>query len=341
MQILASASETDCNVLPPMPRWQWAMKQAVRDVGELCQLLGLPTELACTSAARDFPVFAPRGYVARMRPGDPRDPLLRQVLPVAEETVATPGFSADPVGDLAAEAAPGLLHKYHGRVLMITTGACAVHCRYCFRRHFPYTQAPHSIAGWQPAIEQIAADATVEEVILSGGDPLTLADETLAALAGRLAEIPHLRRLRVHTRLPIMIPERVNEALLDWLCGSRLTPVVVVHANHANELDDAVGRSLAQLAQTGVLLLNQTVLLRGINDSVQALAELSQRLIELRVTPYYLHQLDRVRGAAHFEVPIDRGVELIEQLRARLPGYLVPRYVVERPGGTAKEAVGH
>jgi EF-P beta-lysylation protein EpmB len=315
------------------------MKQAIRDAGELCQLLGLPRELGCSSAASDFSVFAPRGYVARMRPGDPHDPLLRQVLPVAEETVATPGFSADPVGDLAAEAAPGLLHKYHGRDLMIATGACAVHCRYCFRRHFPYTLAPHSFADWQPAIEQIEADATVEEVILSGGDPLTLSDETLAALAGRLAEIPHLRRLRIHTRLPIMIPERMNEALLGWLCGSRLTPILVVHANHANELDDSVGQALARLQQAGVPLLNQAVLLRGINDSVEALAALSERLIELRVIPYYLHQLDRVRGAAHFEVPVERGVKLIEQLRARLPGYMVPRYVVERPGASSKEDI--
>lgn len=339
MQIVSQPPDAAHASPTPLPRWQRAMKQAIRDAGELCQLLGLPGELASSSAASDFPVFAPRGFVARMRPGDPHDPLLRQVLPVVEETVVTPGFSADPVGDLAAEVAPGLLHKYHGRVLMITTGACAVHCRYCFRRHFPYTTAPHSVAQWQPALDEIAADSSIEEVIFSGGDPLTLADETLAELARQVAEIAHVRRLRIHSRLPIMIPERVNEALLAWLCGHRLTPIVVIHANHANELDGSVAGALARLSEAGVTLLNQTVLLRGVNDSVAALAELSQRLIDLRVLPYYLHQLDRVQGAAHFEVPPAEGLALLEELHNHLPGYLVPRYVTERAGAMAKEDV--
>jgi L-lysine 2,3-aminomutase len=312
-------------------RWQQALKDAIRDPDELCQLLAISDSWA--GAARHwagrFPLFVPRSYVARMRPGDPYDPLLRQVLPLAEEQAPVEGFVSDPVGDLQAAVAPGLLQKYHARVLMVTTGACAVHCRYCFRRHFPYAIAPKSPKDWQSAIDEIAADRSIEEVILSGGDPLTLVDAHLAELVAMLEPIQHLKRLRIHTRLPIMIPERVTCELVDWLTGSRLTPIVVIHANHSAELDRSVAAALARLADAGVLLLNQAVLLRGVNDSCQALEELSQKLIELRVIPYYLHQLDPVAGAAHFEVPVERGRELMRQLRARLPGYAIPRYVQE------------
>jgi EF-P beta-lysylation protein EpmB len=339
MQIVTRKAEIVRSSSQGQPRWQQAMKDAVRDAAELCRLAGLSEEIASTAAAADFPVFAPRGYIARMRWGDPHDPLLRQVLPIADETSSPPDFSADPVGDLAATLAPGLLQKYHGRALIVTTGACAVHCRYCFRRHFPYSEAPHSIAAWEPAIAQIEADPTVHEIILSGGDPLTLVDEQLARLAGRLADISHVRRLRVHTRLPVVIPERVTPQLIAWLRGTRLTSIVVIHANHANELDDLVADALGRLVDAGIPLLNQAVLLRGVNDSIEALANLSERLIELRVMPYYLHQLDRVRGAAHFEVPIAEGVRLMEELQSRLPGYAVPRYVSEVPEATAKQFV--
>jgi EF-P beta-lysylation protein EpmB len=318
-------------------RWQQVMKDAVRDAAELCRLLGLPAELASAAAAKDFPVFAPLGLIARMRWGDPHDPLLRQVLPSADETVSPAGFSTDPVEEREATLAPGLLHKYPGRALMVTTGACAVHCRYCFRRHFPYTESPRSLADWEPAIAQIEADPSISEVILSGGDPLTLVDSQLERLAHRLAEIPHIQRLRLHTRLPVMIPERVTSELIGWLRGTRLTPIMVIHANHAAELDEAVAEVLSSLIDAGIPLLNQAVLLRGINDTTEALVELSERLIALRVMPYYLHQLDRVTGAAHFEVPVAIGLKLIEQLRARLPGYAVPRYVVETPGETSKQ----
>ncbi len=312
------------------------MKSAIRDSRTLCRFLKLPQRYG-HAADCAFPVFAPLGYVSRMRPGDPHDPLLRQVLPLAAEAIDADGFSDDPVQDQAALSRPGLLRKYAGRVLLVTTGACAIHCRYCFRRHFPYGEGPRSMAQWQPAIEQIAADASIEEVILSGGDPLTLVDAQLVELAECLASIPHLRRLRIHTRLPIVIPERVTAALVEWLRTSRLTPVVVVHANHAAELDASVARALALLTRAGVMLLNQTVLLRGVNDSLEALSELSGRLIDLQVVPYYLHQLDRVRGAAHFEVPVARGRELLEQLRNTLPGYAVPTYVQEIAGQPSKQ----
>jgi len=314
------------------------MKDAVRDPAELCRLLELPAEFwdAARDAAGRFPLFVPRGFVARMRPGDAADPLLRQVLPLADETVDVPGFVADPVDDHAAKRQAGLLQKYHGRVLLVATSTCAVHCRYCFRRHFPYDEAPRSLAEWEPAFDEIAADASLREVIFSGGDPLTLVDATLATMIERLEAIPHLRRLRIHTRLPIVIPERVTDELVSMLRDSRLTPIVVLHANHANELDRHVAAAVARLAEAGVMLFNQAVLLAEVNDSVEAQAALCERLIDLRVTPYYLHQLDRVAGAAHFEVPVATGRRIIEELRARLPGYAVPRYVQEVAGAPSK-----
>lgn len=320
-----------------MPPWQRLLSQAVRDVGELRRLLRLPDNTGLPQTADQFPLFVPRGFVSRMRPGDPNDPLLLQVLPRRGELVDASGFTADPVDDNQATIAPGLLQKYRGRALLITTGACAVHCRYCFRRHFPYSTAPHSFAAWEPALARIAGDRSLDEVILSGGDPLMLVDEFLSRLAQRLVEIPHIQRLRVHTRLPIILPERVCRKLLDWLCGTRLLPIVVVHANHPAEIDSAVARALTRLVDSGVTVLNQSVLLRSVNDNADVLTNLSRRLVELRVMPYYLHQLDRVRGAAHFEVPIERGLELITELRRRLPGYAVPRYVRETAGGECKE----
>ncbi len=321
-----------------LPRWQGAMKTAIRDPAELCQRLRLPNRIrdAAERAGQGFPLFAPLGYVAKMVPGDPLDPLLLQVLPVAAELDEQTGFTSDPVGDAAAHLEPGLLHKYPGRVLLVTTGACAIHCRYCFRRHFPYAETPHSVEAWRPALDQIARDASVEEVILSGGDPLTLVDSQLEQLVIALERIPHLQRLRVHTRLPIVIPERVTTELLAWLRGSRLTPVVVVHANHPSELVGDVSEALSRLVDAGIPTLNQSVLLRGVNDDVETLAELSRRLVNLRVMPYYLHQLDRVTGAAHFEVPTTEGLELLARLRTMLPGYAIPRYVTDLPGEPSK-----
>lgn len=322
-------------------RWQQVLREAVRDPRELCRMLKLPSEYesAALRAADAFGLFAPRGYIAQMRAGDPCDPLLRQVLPLDEELAARSGFAADPVGDAEAVIHAGLLQKYHGRALMVTTGACAVHCRYCFRRHYPYSDGPRSLVGWEPALAQLAADATIDEVLLSGGDPLSLADAWLAQLAERLAAIPHLRRLRIHTRLPIVIPERVCDELLAWLRGTRLTPLVVVHANHPAELWPEVAEALGRLVDAGIPVLNQAVLLRGVNDDVEVLTELCRRLVELRVMPYYLHQLDRVQGAAHFEVPEETGLQLIAELRARLPGYAVPRYVRETAGEPGKRVL--
>jgi L-lysine 2,3-aminomutase len=323
---------------PSYASWQEAMKDAVRDPAELCRLLDLPPDLAETAkiSARQFPLFVPRGFLARMRRGDSTDPLLRQVLPLAAETVDTPGFVADPVDDANATRQSGLIQKYRGRALLITTGVCAIHCRYCFRRHFPYNEAPRSLAAWEPALAEIESDRSLTEIILSGGDPLTLVDATLAALIERLESIPHLRRLRIHTRLPIVIPERITDDFVSMLAESRLTPIMVLHANHANELDAQVANAIRKLITSRAILLNQAVLLAGVNDTIAAQSELCERLIELRVRPYYLHQLDRVSGAAHFEVPTMLGRQIIDELRTRLPGYAIPRYVQEVAGAPSK-----
>ena len=318
--------------------WQQELRLAVRDVAQLIAATELPAGFAdrARKAAQSFPFFAPWPYIGRMVKGDPADPLLRQVLPLVEELDEKRGFTDDPVGDSAARLNAGLLQKYHGRALLITTGVCAVHCRYCFRRHYPYSEAPKSADDWQPAVDRIAADPAIDEVILSGGDPLTLVDRQLAELTQRIAALSHVRRLRIHTRLPIVIPQRVTTDLLDWLCGTRLTPIMVVHANHPQEIDDSTAAALSRLIDAGIPVMNQSVLLRGVNDSAQALIGLSRRLVDLRVMPYYVHQLDHVAGAAHFEVPAETGRQIIDELRAHLPGYGVPRYVQEIVGANSK-----
>ena len=333
----ASHSVRPTSSADPRGDWRDELRAAIRTPAELCDLLGLPLDLA--AEVGEFPMLVPRGYVSRMRPGDPADPLLRQVLPISAEHQPVDGFGLDPVGDLAAETRPGVLHKYRGRVLLVLTGACAVNCRYCFRRHYPYATGSASPSQWAPSVAAIAADESIEEVILSGGDPLMLDDALLERLVESIEQIEHVRRLRIHTRLPIVIPERVTRPLVELLTSTRLATVVVVHANHANELDGQVASALKRLGSTGTLLLNQAVLLRGVNDSVAAQRGLSERLLSILVMPYYLHQLDRVAGAAHFEVPKSEGLEIMRQLRAELPGYAVPRYVQEVAGKPNKQVL--
>lgn len=316
------------------PSWHDSLATAIRDPATLVQRLGLPDSLleSARAAATLFSVMVPESYLARMRPGDVSDPLLRQVLPSGDELLDVPGFVNDAVDDNSARRAPGLLQKYQGRALMIVTGACAVHCRYCFRRHYPYDDEPRRLRDWQPALDAIAADTSIHEVLLSGGDPLMVPDSRLSELVSRLETIPHLRRLRIHSRLPIVLPNRVSGEFVEMLTTSRLTPIMVVHANHPQEISGDCSVALRTLVRSGITTLNQSVLMRGINDSVEVLQELSERLIDLGVVPYYLHQLDRVRGAAHFEVDEQVGKALISELRSHLPGYGVPRYVREEAG---------
>jgi EF-P beta-lysylation protein EpmB len=307
----------------------------------LCRMLGLDPELALGArhAAHAFSLRVPRSFVARMRRGDRYDPLLLQVLPVARETEVATGFGHDPIGDLAARSAPGLLHKYRGRVLLVATGACAVHCRYCFRRHFPYQGESPLAEGWQRTLDYVRADSSISEVILSGGDPLSLNERRLSQLSAALQQIPHVRRLRIHTRYPVVLPERIDAALLAWLRELPLQKVMVIHANHAQELDPQVAAACGELRATGTVLLNQTVLLAGINATVPALQQLSERLFAIGVLPYYLHVLDKVAGAAHFDVPLATALRLHHELAAVLPGYLLPRLVREDAGAASKTAL--
>lgn len=333
--------ESEAMITRTPPLWQRQLQEGVSDLRELLEILGLemeelglPEQVA--EAVSQFPLKVPRGFIARMRPRDPQDPLLRQILPLGKEMTPSPGYSSDPLDEERSTPARGVLHKYRGRVLLVVTGACGIHCRYCFRRHFPYGDSQLGNRQWQEALDYIASDPSIDEVILSGGDPLVASDEVLSRLCRQLEEIPHLRRLRVHTRMPIVLPQRVDQPLLDWLSSSRLHPVVVLHANHGNEIDGEVRSAVGRLRQAGSTVLNQAVLLRGINDSVEALEHLSRSLFEAGILPYYLHLLDPVAGAAHFDLHKDRARSLITQLALRLPGYLIPRLVREVPGAGAK-----
>lgn len=326
---------------PLPPRWQLAWREAVRDPQELLMLLGLDAAGLGLSeaAAAQFALRVPRGFIARMRRGDAQDPLLRQVLPIDDEMRPAPGFSLDAVGDIAALAGAGTIRKYRGRALLVATGSCAVNCRYCFRRHFPYGDETAARGNWSEAVALIAADPSIDEVILSGGDPLSLSTAKLRQLTDALVNIAHIKRLRIHSRLPVVLPERIEQDLLDWLAALPWPMALVIHANHANEFDADVDAALARLRAAGVQLLNQAVLLRGVNDNIEALAQLSERCFAAGAMPYYLYQLDRVEGSAHFEVPDARARELHAALVARLSGYLVPRLVREIPGDTGKRAL--
>ena len=319
-------------------RWQKELQQSIRDPATLLDRLGLPVADVplANQSMHAFPIRIPPHYLSNIHKRDPGDPLLRQVLPLADEDQDHAGYSADPLGELQQSAAPGVLHKYHGRVLLITTGACAIHCRYCFRRHFPYAENHIGNSNWDPALDYIRNDHSITEVILSGGDPLMLTDDKLDQLLRQLHEIRHLRRLRIHSRIISVVPSRITNALLDILTRGNLQTVLVNHCNHPNEIDEQVGLALSRIRATGITLLNQSVLLRGVNDDVGVLIALVERLFQYGVLPYYLHVLDKVAGAGHFDVAMTAARSLQEGLRRQLPGYLVPRLVQEFPGAPYK-----
>jgi EF-P beta-lysylation protein EpmB len=337
--IIIAASETQGHINSmARPTWQQQLSKAIRDPQLLCERLGLSSDwFAGANAGHElFEVCVPEAYLTRIAHADLNDPLLRQVLPLSKEALTPQGYVTDPLEESEHQPAKGLIHKYSGRVLLIASPTCAINCRYCFRRHFPYSDNSPSRAQWQEALDYLRADSAIHEAILSGGDPLAASDRQLAWLVEQLDSIPHLKRLRIHTRLPLVIPDRVDNALLAWLSTTRLQKVVVLHINHANEIDQAVIDACTRLKQTGATLLNQSVLLRNVNDSVSTLAALSERLFEAGILPYYLHVLDPVQGAAHFDVPDDEARALVDQLRDHLPGFLMPRLVREIPGKGSK-----
>ncbi len=321
--------------------WQAAMSGAIRDPIALLALLDLSDDKYTEQLypIDKFKCLVPLSYVKKMEKGNFNDPLLRQVLPLLDETKSISGFIDDPVGDLNSEVSSGVLHKYQGRVLLVTTGACAVHCRYCFRQHFSYGDSLADKKNWQNTLALIGADKSISEVILSGGDPLMLSDKKLQKMCWEIAEITHVKTLRFHSRIPIFLPERINQEFLAWTAKLAIRKVMVIHANHANELDSLVGNALDGLRGSGFTLLNQSVLLRGVNDSEDDLVDLSHALFSLHVLPYYLHQLDKVKGAAHFEVDKKKAIALVHAIKDSLPGYLVPRLVEEISGKRSKQAI--
>lgn len=327
-------SATIADLGQPRPDWQAALRDAVRDPAELARLLELPPA-ALATAPSSFPLLVPRSFVARMRKGDPADPLLRQILPDAAETLAHSAFGPDPLAEHGL-ARHGTIRKYPGRALLITTGACPVHCRYCFRREFPYALQNAGRDGFEPALAELATDPNLREIILSGGDPLSLGNARLGRLIRAIESLPQVTGLRIHSRFPVVLPERIDSGLIELLQDTRLSTVVVLHANHPAEIDDTVAAAAALLKRATTLLLNQSVLLAGINDRVDTLIALSERLFHCGIQPYYLHLLDRVSGTAHFEVDAQKACALIASLRRRLPGYLVPKLVREDAGELSK-----
>ena len=321
--------------------WQHLLAQAIRDPEELIDYLQLPKTAfyKVLNSRKKHPLLVPIGYLQKIKKGCWDDPLLRQILPIEEEMLEVEGYISDPVGDLNASRASGVLQKYHGRALIITTGTCAVHCRYCFRKEYPYSNSKPTTNNWQQVLDIINNDTSLHEVILSGGDPLVLSDRRLASLCQQLATIPHINTLRFHTRLPIVLPERIDTHFLQWFSNLAIQKVVVIHANHANEIDPLVGEKLRAITQAGATLLNQSVLLKGVNDNLAALENLSHRLFHYQTLPYYLHLLDKVKGTAHFDIEQQQALHLIEALRNRLPGYLVPKLVREISGERSKTPI--
>lgn len=317
--------------------WQKELATAFTDPLKLLEFLEIQPEIISeTFAARKlFPMRVPVAFAQRMRKGDIHDPLLNQVLPLNAEFVDAQGFVADPLQE-QQNGLKGLIHKYQSRVLLVVRGGCAVNCRYCFRRHFPYQDNQVNREGWAKVIDYIQQDSAIEEVIYSGGDPLMAKDDFLAWLTESLAAIPHVKYIRVHTRLPVVIPSRVTSALVDWLTGTRLQPVMVVHVNHANEVDNDFSLAMKRLRDAGVTLLNQGVVLKAINDSADAQVALSKKLFGAGVLPYYLHMLDKVKGASHYFVEDEDAIAIQREVVKRLPGYLVPKLVREIGGQPGK-----
>lgn len=323
------------------PNWQTELSQSFTSVDELLAELEIDgTQLStCQQAAKQFPLRVPRAFVQRMEKGNSNDPLLAQVLPIKAEMQLDPAYSTDPLDESSHNPIAGIVHKYRNRLLLIVSPACAINCRYCFRRHFPYQENRQSRAQWLQALTYIRSNTDINEVIFSGGDPLAANDQFLGWLTEQITAILHIKRLRIHTRLPVVIPSRINESFLRWATGSRLKPIVVLHINHSNEIDGDVAQAVARLHDAGIKVLNQTVLLKGINDSTDTLNALSERLFDCGITPYYLHLLDPVQGASHFDIDESRAREIYRELQTILPGFLLPRLVREVPGKSSKTLI--
>ena len=316
--------------------WQKILAQGFSSSSDLLKFLGLSELLGSPLAEKQFRTRVPRGFAKRMRPRDPEDPLLLQVLAIEEELTESKEYTTDPLAEAVVNPLQGLIHKYEGRVLLTVSGICAVNCRYCFRRHFPYSDNNPGRNGWQLILNYVKQDPSIHEVILSGGDPLLASDAVLKELFEGFVTIPHLRTVRFHTRIPIVLPERIGSSFLSLLKNLPLKKVMVLHCNHAQEIDDQVQQVCEDLSTAGCHLLNQSVLLKGVNAEVNTLVQLSERLFDCKVLPYYLHVLDKVAGAAHFDLPLEKAIALHRELQDKLPGYLVPKLAREEAGRGSK-----
>lgn len=321
--------------------WQNDLSQCITSVDDLLSELELDhlQLTSCQRAAAQFALRVPRPFVQRMKKGDPKDPLLVQVLPVNAEMQLDPAYSADPLDESNHNPIAGIVHKYRNRLLLIVSPACAINCRYCFRRHFPYQENRQSKAQWQQALHYISSNTDINEVIFSGGDPLAANDRFLGWLSEQIAAIPHIKRLRIHSRLPVVIPSRIDEAFLRWATASRLKPIMVLHINHSSEIDQQVMQAIARLRDANIKVLNQTVLLKDVNDSATTLRDLSENLFDCGVDPYYLHLLDPVEGASHFDITADQAGQIYRELQTLLPGFLLPKLVREVPGELSKTII--
>jgi EF-P beta-lysylation protein EpmB len=323
----------------PFSNWQQDLANAFTNPTDLLQYLGIHDAEFSLQAKQDFSMRVPRSYADCMHKGDLNDPLLKQVLPIDNELHSPADYQNDPVGDLSALTENCIIHKYYGRVLFIVTGGCAINCRFCFRRNFPYSEVQLNKQNTQTALEYLQNDASITEVILSGGDPLLLSDTSLVELISKLANVPHLKRIRIHTRIPIVLPTRITPNLINILNNTALPIILVMHCNHANELSQQVTTACLSLKQVNISLLNQTVLLKNINDNSKVLQKLSEQLFASGILPYYLHLLDKAIGTAHFEVQEEEAINIHQQLQQVLPGYLVPKLVKEQAGAAAKSLI--
>lgn len=319
-----------------VPSWKEILSNAISSPKILSEYLNIPLPSISDQANEDFKLFAPEPYLQRIEKENINDPLLKQILPAHQETLAQQGYSKDPLSEESYNAVPGLIHKYKSRVLLVSGASCAINCRYCFRRHFPYSENRLSKEQWLQSIDYILQHPELNEVILSGGDPLVNNDKQLKWLTSKLCDIPHIKRLRIHTRLPVVIPQRVDAALLSWLSALPLQKIMVLHINHPNEIDSSVKQAIQNIKATGTLVLNQSVMLASVNDDAEILSRLSEDLFDIGVLPYYLHRLDKIEGAGHFDLSQARIKEIYTDLLARLPGYLVPKLVAEIPHRSSK-----
>jgi EF-P beta-lysylation protein EpmB len=326
---------------PHVPTWQTELGNAFTNFRDLLEFLNLPLENQPFSelANRGFNMRVPRGYAECMEKGNPDDPLLKQVLPISDELNNFPGFIDDPVGDLDAAKPGGIIHKYHGRVLLITTGGCAIHCRYCFRRNFPYADLQMNKTRLFEALQYIRDNTDISEVILSGGDPLLLSDKRLAQLFQEISQFQHIKRIRIHSRIPIVLPGRITPQLLEIIACIPQQIIMVLHCNHSNEISQKVSDACLKLKQHQIHLFNQTVLLKGVNDQIDPLVQLSEKLFANDIIPYYLHLLDKANGTGHFEVAETTAISIMNGIKTKLPGYLVPKLVRETVGAASKTGV--